>query len=130
MLQSRWLLVAVLLAACSDPQPVDQNQRGELVDGDRRHPQDNSPMDEYPFEVANGWQITVDMHSDVFDTYLHLVDPSGNVVSQNDDREPGNTHDSRIQHTAATGGTWKVWANSYDANGRGAYTVHIVARGQ
>ena len=53
-----------MLGLGSPPTPVNQNQRGELTDNDRRHPQDNSPMDEYTFEVASGWEITVDMHSD------------------------------------------------------------------
>ena len=51
---------ALALAGCSEPEPVDETVTGELTDSDPRVEQDDSPYDEYRFDVAEGWTITGD----------------------------------------------------------------------
>jgi hypothetical protein len=119
-------LVAFALAGCSAPEPYDQTHTGELTDSDPRVEQDNSPYDDYTFEADQGWTITVDMQSEAFDTYLWLIGPNNTSLAQDDDGGEGTN--SRITYTAPERGRYTVRANSYDGEGRGAYTVHIVAR--
>ena len=120
-------LVALALAGCSEPEPYDQTHNGNLEDSDPRVEQDNSPYDEYTFEAGEGWNITAEMRSDAFDTYLWLIGPSGNSLMQDDDGLGEGTN-SRITYTAPERGTYTVRCNSYDGQGRGAYTVHVTAR--
>ncbi len=120
-------LVALALAGCSDPEPYDQTHNGTLEDSDPRVEQDNSPYDEYTFDAGEGWTITAEMRSDAFDTYLWLIGPGGNSLMQDDDGLGEGTN-SRITYTAPERGTYTVRCNSYDGQGRGAYTVHITAR--
>lgn len=120
-------VIALALAGCSDPEPVDQTHTGQLSDDDPRVEQDDSPYDEYTFEAASGWNVVVDMTSTEFDTYLWLIGPNGNALVQDDDGGDEGTN-SRITHTTTERGTYTVRANSYNGQGRGNYQVHIVAR--
>ena len=131
MIDARMFAAAVLGAAvlvgCSDPDPVTESHQGRLEDGDSVLEQDNSLYDEYTFRAAEGWNINVAMNSGEFDTYLHLLDPDGNTIMQNDDVEAGNTN-SAISTTAPRSGEYKVLANSLDSSNRGAYTLTINAQ--
>ncbi|HEY8431653.1 MAG TPA: hypothetical protein VIL20_24905 [Sandaracinaceae bacterium] len=120
-------IVVLALVGCSDPEPYDQVHDGVLEDGDERVDQDDSPYDEYTFRAGKGWTVTVEMRSDEFDTFLWLFGPDGSLLVH-DDQVPGERTDSRITHVAPSRGTYTVWANSYDATGRGPYTLHIMAR--
>jgi hypothetical protein len=84
---------------------------------------DGSYYDEYRFAGTAGQSITINMNSTVFDTYVILVDPTGNVVDSNDDG-PDNT-DSRLTYTLPTTGQWRILANSYSANTTGAYSLSL-----
>ncbi|HBQ10468.1 MAG TPA: hypothetical protein DEF51_04510 [Myxococcales bacterium] len=116
---------ALALAGCSEPEPVDETVTGELTDSDPRVEQDDSPYDEYRFDVAEGWTITGDMQSANFDTYLWLIDPEGESLVQDDDGGEGTN--SRVTYTAAQSGTYTFRANSYNGEGRGQYTLHFTA---
>lgn len=120
------LFLALAFAGCSDPEPVDQTVTGELSDDDPRVPDDDSPYDEYTFEAGEGWTITGDLSSAAFDTYLWLQGPDGSSLVQDDDGGEGTN--SRFTYTTTASGTYKVRANSYDGQGRGAYTLHYTAR--
>ncbi len=119
--------IALALAGCTQPEPVDQTHHGELTDSDPKVEQDHSPYDAYTFDADEGWSIDVTMHSDAFDSYLWLIGPNGNPLVQDDDGMHEGS-DSRVVTTAPDRGTYTVWANSYDGSGRGAYTVRIQAR--
>ncbi len=116
-----------LLCACNEPPlaPIDVEHRGELTDSDPQAPHDASRYDLYPFEAEAGWQIRVEMRSDAFDTYLWLADPERPWPFEDDDGLAGT--DSVIMVTARRRGTYRAIANSFDASGRGAYTLRIVA---
>ncbi|HHH30886.1 MAG TPA: hypothetical protein ENK57_21430, partial [Polyangiaceae bacterium] len=115
------LALSVAFGACSDPEPVDQTENGELTDSDPRVPDDDSPYDEYSFDVASGWTIEADLTSTDFDTFLWLIGPDGTAIIQDDDGGEGTN--SHVSHTTTSGGTYVLRANSYDGSGRGAYSL-------
>lgn len=120
-------LCVAALVGCSKPEPVNQSHEGRLEEGDSVLEQDNSLYDEYTFRADEGWNINVAMNSGEFDTYLHLLDPDGNTIMQNDDTAAGNTNSS-ISTTAPKAGEYTVLANSLDSSQNGAYTLTINAQ--
>ncbi|MEM9068201.1 MAG: PPC domain-containing protein [Myxococcota bacterium] len=123
------LALAALSFGCS-VDPVNETHQGTLENGDPQHPRDSSWYDEYTFKAKEGWPITVQMTSDAFDTYLQLRrEGVGDEewLQENDDMADGNTN-SQITVVAPATGTYKVWANSYEANQGGAYTLTITAQ--
>ncbi len=121
-------VASVALASACNPSafdPVDVERHGELTNDDAQAPHDGSRYDTYPLQVEAGWQIRVELRSDAFDTYLWLTAPERPWPFEDDDGLPGT--DSAISVTARTGGTYRVIANSFEASGRGPYTLRIVA---
>jgi hypothetical protein len=119
---------ATLLTACASPEPTDETHTGQLEDDDGVVQQDQSRYDDYEVDADEGWQITAEMRSEAFDSYLWLLGPSGGSLVQDDDGLGDGTRHSRITYTAPERGTYKIRANSYDGTGRGEYTLHISAR--
>jgi hypothetical protein len=103
-----------------------QSVNGELTDSDRSL-DDGSKFDEYTFTGNAGDRIVISMNSGAFDTYLKLMTASGEEVASNDDREEGDT-DSEITVTLPRAGTFKIWANSFEAGSTGAYTLRLEKR--
>lgn len=119
------------LAGCSKPEPISQTHQGRIETGDQVLSADNSLYDAYSFEAAEGMTITATMVSTEFDTYLHLVDASGNQLTYNDDDATmgagpnGAQTNSKITFVAPSTGSYSVYANAYNAGQTGAYTVTI-----
>lgn len=103
-----------------------QTVNGELTDSDRTL-EDGSKFDEYTFTGNAGDRVVISMSSGVFDTFLKLLAASGEEVDDNDDRAEGDT-DSEIVVTLPRAGTYRIWANSYEAGSFGAYTLRIEKR--
>lgn len=99
---------------------------GELTDNDRTL-DDGSKFDEYTFTGSAGDRIVISMSSDAFDTYLSLRGPDGAEVANNDDRGDGDTN-SEINITLSTSGTFKIWANAYEAGSLGSYRLSLQKR--
>lgn len=95
---------------------------GRLEEGDQRA-QDNSFEDVYVFSAEAGEQIVIDMSSSEFDTYLSLVTPPGELIT-NDDFD-GRTDLSRIELTLRRSGRYRILAGSYEAQATGAYTLSL-----
>lgn len=72
--------------------------------------------------ITDSSQVTIDMTSPDFDTYLTLLDAAGNVIAINDDF---NGTDARID-TALAAGNYRIVASSYGA-GTGSYTLSVDA---
>jgi hypothetical protein len=84
--------------------------------------------DRYTFTATAGQQISIQLSSGAFDTYLYLKDPNGTVIASNDDGGGGTN--SRIPAStglftlpAGAGGTYTIEVTSYYAAGGGAYTL-------
>lgn len=101
-----------------------QSVTGTLTDGDCAVPRrSESKADRYTFQGNAGQSMTITMRAS-FDTYLFLVDPSGNVVSENDDADGTN---SQTQVRLPNSGTYTIEATGYDGNARGAYTLTVTS---
>ncbi|MAI90232.1 PPC domain-containing protein [Ponticaulis sp.] len=75
--------------------------------------------DRYTLTVEAGQRIIVDMESEDFDTFLHLITPSGDELS-NDDYEGSLAH-SRIERTAFEAGTYTIVTTAYSEGEYGDY---------
>ena len=84
--------------------------------------QDSSFVHAYAFR-SDGGPFEVRLASGEFDTFLHLLSPSGRRYL-NDDWE-GDVAESRIVVTgdSAEAGTWRVLANAYEQGLTGAYEL-------
>lgn len=91
---------------------------------------DNSFIDFYGFNGTAGQQVTINMSSSVFDTYLFLIDGNGTtVLAENDDIQLGVDTNSRIVFTLTTSGTFFIGANSFDPNQFGTYALSLACAG-
>lgn len=117
------MAIATPLMAQPTGEPILEEQ-GSLDDGDTVLQSDGSLYDEYTFVGQAGQQVVVTLESNAFDTYLIVLDPTGNALDQNDDISEENFN-SELALTLPSDGTYTVIANSYDSTGRGAYTLTI-----
>lgn len=108
------------------PQPVNlrtERHEGELGDGDETRA-GNEFIDRYEFEGKQGEQVTIDLRSTSFDTYLLLQQVGGEQqVWENDDFETGNTNHSQVLVTLPSDGVYAVLASSYDPGESGKYQL-------
>ncbi len=101
---------------------LEQPQSGQLAAGDGQL--DNGEYhDIYVFDGQAGQNISVDLRSSQFDTYLILLTPSGEDI-QNDDYD-GSRSQSRIDVTLQESGRYRVVATSYGADETGAYEIAV-----
>jgi len=97
---------------------------GSLEDSDHVLPSDGSLFDAYEFSGRAGQTVEIRLTSSEFDTYLIVVDGSGESIDQNDDAS-NTTTDSFSRVTLPEAGRYTVYVNSYDASGRGRYDLSI-----
>lgn len=83
-------------------------------------------FDYYTFNGTAGQQIAISMNS-AFDTFLFLVNPSNQVLQDNNG---GGGTNSRIPIILPTTGTYKIYATSNPNNTVGAYTLAISTNNQ
>lgn len=102
-----------------------QRHEGILTDSDNRREEDNSPEDVYPIDLKAGAVVTVTMTSSEFDTYILAAQPDASEAGQNDDCGNDETTNSCITFTAGSKGTYTIYANVADPDGRGAYVLDI-----
>ncbi|MBP0000449.1 MAG: M48 family metalloprotease [Cyanobacteria bacterium SID2] len=85
---------------------------------------DRSRFDLYRFDGQAGQEVRIQMDSTDFDTYLILLGPDDRPLAENDDRSRNNPN-SELTVTLPVTGTYRIVANSYDARGRGSYTLSL-----
>lgn len=83
---------------------------------------DGSAYDRYYFEGRQGQSVSIDMASADFDAYLVLLDSEQNQIAQNDDISASNSN-ARITTVLPSDGIYMIWANGYDANALGQYSI-------
>lgn len=96
--------------------------QGELAMGDRVLP-GGKIADDFQFEGHRGDLINLELHSPVFDTYLTVRSPDGQVWISDD--ITGADLDSRVQATLAADGHYGVEVSSFRAGVHGGYTVRL-----
>lgn len=88
--------------------------------------------DRYSVTLAAGERITIDLRgqSALIDTYIHLTNIGGGVLTSSDDygtAGAATTNGSLIwRHTVAGAGTYVIVASPYSANVTGAYVLAVV----
>jgi uncharacterized protein (TIGR03437 family) len=80
--------------------------------------------DLYQFTLTSSQTLSVAMNSTVFDTYLRVLDGSGNLLAADDDSGGGTN--SLVQRAFAAG-TYRIEATSYSSGIGGAYTLALSA---
>jgi hypothetical protein len=108
---------------------VGQTLNGMLASGDCISPtRGSSYADRFSFVGNAGQQISIDLTSTVFDTYLFLIAPDGGVLTGNDDVSSTNI-DSRIPlsglMTLPVTGTYIIEVASFDVFAQGAYALSL-----
>jgi hypothetical protein len=86
---------------------------GRLDSNSQTFKDDKSYYNVHTFEGIAGEQITIDLTSSEFDSYLILLDPEGKKIAEDDDSESGNN--ARIIVTLPTSGTYTIIANARKA---------------
>ncbi len=79
--------------------------------------------DVYTFTGRRGQNVSIDLTSSTFDTFLMLIFPSGEGV-EDDDGIAGSTN-SRISGALPEDGEYTVVATSYSAGATGAYSLRM-----
>ncbi|MEO6589673.1 MAG: FG-GAP-like repeat-containing protein [Pyrinomonadaceae bacterium] len=109
---------------CNTALPIGYGQtvNGQLSNTDCRL-DDNSYADFYVFNGTQGDQVTINLISTAFDTYLGLSNESGTFVVEDDDGGGGTN--SRIVTTLPQTGLYIILANSTFPNQFGNYTLSL-----
>jgi hypothetical protein len=84
---------------------------------------DSSYADTYHFAGTAGQQVTIELTSPDFDTYVLLRAPGGAIAAFDDDS--GTGFNSHLVFTLNATGTWAVVANSAFPNDFGAYSLSL-----
>ncbi|HEY9762887.1 MAG TPA: trypsin-like peptidase domain-containing protein [Trichocoleus sp.] len=85
---------------------------------------DNSPYAEYRFQGEAGQRVQITLESPDFDTYLMLVNESGDVVDENDDADSRTTN-SQLVLTLPESGAYSVIVNAYSSQERGRFRLTV-----
>jgi len=86
--------------------------------------EDGSLFQEFTFQGTQGQQVSINMESDEFDTYLMLFDERWQILDQNNDISPQDTNSALVVTLPYTG-TYRVIANAFDRTGRGRFQITI-----
>ena len=97
--------------------------RGSLDSRNEQWSEDGSLYEVHSFNGQADQDVVIQMNSSAFDTYLMLLNSSGEVVAQNDDYQ-GST-DSLVTATLPSDDKYSVIANSYNSSGRDSYTLVV-----
>jgi hypothetical protein len=100
-----------------------QIMRGELEPGDRLMA-DSTFADLWEFTGTAGVEVTIEVRSDEFDTYMQLLDAAGRKLGEDDD-SAGDLNSRLVVRLPATG-TYQIVVNSAGHERRaGLYTVSL-----
>jgi hypothetical protein len=100
-----------------------QPSQGQLEPGDRQM-QDSTFADIWMFQGTAGQRITIDLTSENFDSYLQLLDASGNRLAEDDDS--GGSLNARISFTIPANAQYQIVVNNYGNSRRmGVYTLLV-----
>lgn len=94
---------------------------GELAAGDSTL-ESGEYVDSYEFIGRPGHRVTIDLRSDDFDTYVILIEPSGEQQENDDADDVGH---SRIETALAETGVYEVIVTSYEPGEIGNYALVI-----
>jgi hypothetical protein len=116
------------VASTRAPTPITAGPtvNGALDDDDEVLEADNSYFDLYTFQGHAGEQLTINMESDEFDTYLaigRMVGGEFEEIATMDDGGEGTN--SLLEVTLDADGEYVIRANSFSAAETGSYTLRV-----
>ena len=104
-----------------------QQVSGRLEPGDRPR-SGGGYQDVWEFDGRANQDVTIEMHSSDFDSYLELRDDQGALIAENDDG--GDGQDALILTRLPRNGTYRIIARSYgDHESTGLYELSFSAGG-
>ncbi len=112
------------ISVSPNPVLIEKTERGILEVGDKTIPNDGSLYDSYPLEGKAGDSFIITVESQDFDTFLAIMDQTGEIIEQNDDISDRNSN-SRLKVTLPNSGTYNVIVNAYDKGGKGKYVLTV-----
>jgi len=99
---------------------------GDLSVGDSITVSDASGQPEYTISLSEGESVQINVESEEFDTYMELLDGSGDVIAEDDDG--GDGLNSRLFFTAPSSGTYTIRIRSFGGgNVDGEFTLSVAA---
>lgn len=102
-----------------------QSVSGRLEFGDRPR-SGGGYMDTWEFDGRANQDVILEMHSADFDAYLELRDPSGEVISENDDG--GEGRDAMIITRLPRAGRYRIITRAYgESDAQGIYELSLAA---
>ncbi len=93
---------------------------GALTDADPASPVDGQVIQAWDIDVQLGWEVSVDLRSTDFDSYMKILGPGLTLPLENDDGAGGC--DSRITFVPQSAGLYRVIVGSL-LGGRGAFQL-------
>ena len=119
---------------CANPDAAiayGQTVNGALQGGDCTLPPspdgNSSFFDAYTFSGTAGQQVSINLSSLQFDTYLYLLQPGETAIGGGtiQDDDGGGGTNSRIAVTLASSGTYTIIATSFVSGATGAYSLTL-----
>lgn len=134
-MKRRLVLMSCLLLVCcvhcdrrprSAPISIGQTVNGELESGDWTDVfADGSYADLYEINLTSGQQITVELTSSAFDSYLSLMRGPGDQIIDNDDIDSDNTN-SRLTYRAQAPSRYFIAVTTFRTGATGSYSLRVV----
>jgi hypothetical protein len=98
---------------------------GRLVRGDATL-EEGQFFDVYELELLEGQEVTIELSSAAFDTYLAITGPNNETYFNDDAATKVNGYLSKLTIPVAQSGTYSIGVSSYGAGETGDYTVGII----
>lgn len=125
--------VATLLAATAawadPPRPiaVGQSISGTLGPSDAKG-ENNTSYEDYTVRLTANQSVEALMASSAFDSLVRIGRGTGTAFTESKfDDDSGGGNDARLRFTAPEDGTYTIRANTYAADGAGAFTLRLSA---
>ena len=85
---------------------------------------DGSAYQIYDFQGRAGQSVSIDLTSGAFDTYLILLNSSGEKIAENDDVS-NQSNNSSLTIALPYTGAYRIIVNAQDRSGRGGYLLTV-----
>lgn len=111
---------SMLMCAAARSHTVGTSVTGTLAASDCRTTYGRL-LDRHDFTVVTTRDVTIEMDSDAFDTFLYLFSENGIIIAENDDRTDGSLN-SALTVTLPPG-TYSIGATTYSGGQWGEYSL-------
>jgi Putative metallopeptidase len=115
----------VTLASAVDASAYSETFSGRLAQDDQRL-EDGQFFDVYEVELVQGQEVTFELSSTSFDTYLVVTGPNQDTYFNDDSVINVDGYLSKLTIPITQTGTYLVGASSYEAGETGTYNVGLV----